>query len=108
MCPTVTPEAYLEAYMRKKQASASVREGIQASLRQQKMEKDIDSEAMFNHLLSHQFLEWLASTGKAPSLLDLIRLDAEEKMNQNEEGAEMSGGGEFESSDNTVVSKNSW
>ena len=73
MCPMITPEAYLEAYMRKKQASASVRQGIQASLHQQKVEKGIDCEGSFNKMLTNQFLEWLVKSGKAPSLLDLIR-----------------------------------
>jgi hypothetical protein len=56
MCPMMTPEAYLEAYMRKKQNSVSVRQGIQASLHQQKVEKDVDCESTFNKMLSHQFL----------------------------------------------------
>jgi hypothetical protein len=98
----MTPATYLESYMRKKQASVSVRQGIQSSLHQQKVDKDIDCEDTFNKMLSQQFLEWLAKTGKAPSLLDLIRLDAEDKNNQSE-SEEITR--EFGS---TTLSNNSW
>lgn len=97
--------------MRKKQASVIVREGIQASLHQQKVDKDIDCASTFDRMLSHQFLEWLAKTGKAPGLLDLIRLDAEEKSIHNseqEESTDSSGGFGGNSNASAMMSKNSW
>jgi hypothetical protein len=100
----VTPEAYLEAYMRKKQASVTVRQGIQTSLHQLKVEKDIDCQSTFDKMLSHQFLEWLVKTGKAPGLLDLVKLDAEDKDKHNQsESEEITR--EFGS---TTLSNNSW
>lgn len=84
MCPVAIPEAYLESYMRKKQASASVRQEIQASLHQLKMNKNLDCQGHFDKMLSNQFLEWLVKTGKAPGLLDLVRLDTEDKHHHSE------------------------
>lgn len=88
MCPMMIPEPYVEAYMRQKQASASIRQDIQSTLDRIKKEKNIDCQETFDKMLSNQFLEWLVKTGKAPGMMDLIRLDAEDKTNQceNENG----------------------
>jgi hypothetical protein len=98
----VVPEAYLEAYMRKKQASASVRQGIQTSLQQIKADTNVDCQKSFDKMLTNQFLEWLVKTGKAPSLLDLVRLDAEDKNHQSD-GDDVTN--EFS---NAALSNNSW
>ena len=98
----MTPEAYVESYMRKKQASVCVRQNIQETLQRRKLEKNIDCEKAFNNMLSHHFLEWLVKTGKVPSLLDLIKLDAEDHTNRND-SEEMTR--DFGS---TTLSNNSW
>ena len=49
--------------------------------------------------------EWLAQTGKAPSLLDLIRLDAEDKTTHGEHSEDASLPRDFGS---TTLSNNSW
>ncbi|CAE7527593.1 unnamed protein product, partial [Symbiodinium microadriaticum] len=82
MSPVLTPERYVESYMRKKQAQGDLQRKIVAAMSKSSTPTEASGDA-FGKAMSHQFLEWLAKSGKAQQLMDLVRIDAEESQSSS-------------------------
>lgn len=100
MSPCITPERYMEAYMRKKQNQGDVQRQIADVISRSKGSGG-DSADTFGKAMSQQFLEWLVQTGKSQQLLDLVRLDAEDSQHNASDSSEVA-------PETTHTSRNKW